>query len=635
MKTKKWVIKSLLILVVFLLLLSLAFGYLNWQKNYQGKIYPGIKINTLDLSGKTPAEAKNLLDEKVANLTNDGLHFQSGNKKITIESLQSSFDSDLAYPALFFDIDKTINQALTYSQTQTFGGYLLFRLKSKQQKMIKPVYTLNEDQIKQLLNEAFPELNISPVNAAFSLSQSNNELQISPEKLGKEINYDLLFSEIKTNLDNLDNLPITIKTKTKYPSVNSVDLNTITTEAKKILSHAELKLIFAEPGSNSTIINNWAIKPDKLLTWVSVNKSPTGLQLSLDQEKIKEYLSATVSPKIDLAAVQSRFEIKNGKVVSWQTGASGRQVDLEVSAAKINNDFLNNQTEIYLVIKEVTSISPESQADLNIKEIIGTGHSNFAGSSVSRRKNIRVGADAVHGILLTPGEEFSLVRVLGDVSAETGYVPELVIKGNKTIPEYGGGLCQIGTTVFRSALASGLPITERRNHSYRVSYYEPAGMDAAIYIPNPDVRFVNDTTNYILIQARIVKDDIYFDFWGTKDGRTATTTTPIIYNIVKPAPTKYIETEDLPAGQKKCTERAHNGADAYFDYTVVYPENSTSTPIQERRFSSHYVPWQEVCLIGKSASSSPEVATSTQPISPSTSEPNINPSSTVATSTQI
>ena len=205
---------------------------------------------------------------------------------------------------------------------------------------------------------------------------------------------------------------------------------------------------------------------------------------------------------------------------------------------------------------------------------------------------------------------------MGEIDGSNGYLTELVIKGDKTVPEYGGGLCQVGTTVFRGALDSGLPITERRNHSYRVSYYEPAGTDATIYDPAPDFKFVNDTGNYILIQSRVEGDDLYFDFWGVNDGRIASTTDPVIYNIVKPPPTKIIETDSLAPGEKKCTESAHSGADAYFDYTVIYPENSTTTPIKTRRFSSHYIPWQAVCLVGKAATST--AATIEESVNPTT-----------------
>jgi len=623
MKTKKWVIISLFVLVFFLLLASLLFSYFDWKNNYFGHIYPGIKIGSLDVSGKTPPEASDLLNITTQAIINKGITFQYNNKKLTIDSTLSSFDSDLSFPSLIFDTPGSIEQTIIASQPQTFLSYIYFKLLPKAQKTIRPLYTLDEQKIKALLDKEFSELSIPPSNASFSISTKTGALQISPETQGKEINYDLLYSELKNNLDSLTNIPINIKTRSKYPDVSEADLKTIETEAKKFVNSGGIKIIYNDSGNSSTTIKTWSIKSEKLLGWLSVIKKQKQLLISLDQEKIKQYLSLNASPEIDLEAVRPRFEIINGKVVNWQTGASGRQVDLEASALKITENFLSGQNEISLIIKEITGDSGDN-INFNIKELIGTGQSNFSGSPANRRKNIQVGANAVHGILLAPAEEFSLVKALGDVSEKTGYLPELVIKGNKTVPEYGGGLCQVATTVFRAALSTGLPITERRNHSYRVSYYEPAGTDAAVYLPQPDVRFINDTANYVLIQARIVKNDIFFDFWGTKDGRIATTTKPVVYNIVKPEPTKYVETTDLPAGEKKCTEKAHNGADAYFDYKVIYPEGATSTPILEKRFSSHYVPWQEVCLIGQGASSS----TSTLVTIKASSTPSISTSTT-------
>ena len=76
------------------------------------------------------------------------------------------------------------------------------------------------------------------------------------------------------------------------------------------------------------------------------------------------------------------------------------------------------------------------------------------------------------------------------------------------------------------------------------------------------------------------------------------TTTPVIYNIVKPGETRIVETEDLKPGVKKCVEKAHNGADAYFKRVVSWPAAAGKEP-REDVFRSHYVPWQEVCLIGK------------------------------------
>jgi vancomycin resistance protein YoaR len=613
MKTKKLVIISLIALAVFLLSGLSISRYLDWKNNYQNKVYPGIKIGSLDLSGKTRAETTSLLTDKTGQITDGGFVFQYGDKKITLDIANQSLSADLSSPLLTFDVDSMINKVFSFNEENTFAGYLAFTFKPAEQKNIKAIYTTDDQKIKVLLAESFKELTIPPENSYFSLDQGG-ELKTNPEKPGKEINYELALSELKTNLDGLNTGIIAIKTHSKYPEVTEADLGTMADQAKKFINQDGLYLSYASTTSSSTI-TSWHVEPERLLSWLSINKNQDSLKISLDKEKIKNYLSLTVAPDVNTEIIRPRFEVKNGKLNNWQTGTDGRELDLEASADQITNEFLNGSKTIPLIMKILANENINGNNAYNIQEIIGTGHSNFVGSPTNRIKNIKVGAAAVNGILLAPGEEFSLVKVLGDVSEQTGYFPELVIKDNKTIPEFGGGLCQVATTIFRSALASGLPITDRHNHSYRVSYYEPAGMDAAVYIPNPDVKFINDTGNYILIQSRIVKNDIYFDFWGKKDGRIATTTTPVVYNIVKPAPTKYTESFDLAPGVKKCTEHAHNGADAYFDYTVTYPEGATTTPVVERRFSSHYSPWREVCLIGASkASSTAMTATTTTEI---------------------
>jgi len=297
--------------------------------------------------------------------------------------------------------------------------------------------------------------------------------------------------------------------------------------------------------------------------------------------------------------------------VEFKNNIDGIEIDKEKTINNIRNEFIiSTGTKISIATNSIKSeVKTKNLNDLGIKEIIGTGHSNFAGSSYNRIHNIKTGAKSMSGILIKPGEDFSLVEALGDINAKTGYLPELVIKGNKTVPEYGGGLCQIGTTVFRTALQAGLPITARRSHSYRVSYYEPAGTDATIYSPWPDLKFLNDTGNHILIQHRIKGNDIYFDFWGTDDGRQITVEEPKIYNIVQPGPTKIVETTDLAPGEKKCIESAHSGADAHFDYKVIYPDGEE----KERRFSSHYVPWRAVCLLGvKEKEEDTKTSTSTE-----------------------
>jgi len=610
MKSRPWLIKIIIISALVIAAAFFIIHYIIWNNNYRDRIYPGIKIGDHDLSGKTLGEAKDYLAKQFQKIESSGLKFQYNERVLPLNLSVASFDSDLSYSALSFNLEETALAVYGKDETRTFAKYLLRVFSPNKNKQVKTVYTLNDDIVKDFLRDSFPELNINPENAYFSLtddSNSNYGLKRNPEKPGKEIDYKQTLSELKNNLDDLKGSSVTIRTHSKYPTVNQSDLNNLEPEVLAMVSRGNL-ILRQSKTNTGTSTDYWQIKPGRLISWASVDSANGQPQLYFDQDKIKEYLKNTVSPHIDQVAVLPRFEIKNGRVTSWQTGQNGRELDLTASAAAITKDFLSGKNETILITKEIIGEDLNAENNFNIQEIIGTGRSAFTGSPPNRRRNIAVGAAALHGLLIKPGEEFSLIATLGDVSDKTGYLPELVIKGNKTVPEFGGGLCQIGTTVFRTALASGLPITMRQNHSYRVSYYEPAGTDATIYIPRPDLRFVNDTGNYILIQARIVKNDLYFDFWGKRDGRIATTTPPTIYNIVKPEPTKIIESADLKPGEKKCTESSHNGADAYFDYKVVYPDGATTTPIQEVRFKSHYIPWQAVCLIGQTASST---ATST------------------------
>ena len=609
-KKQKIVILSISIAVVALLAIFFII-YIVWASNNQGRIVDGASLQGVDLSGKTKSEALTAISLAESEFKLRGLEFKYGDKSAFFPLKAESLSPDIPETSLFYadsvyyNHEETIDN-LVAEDWSDFLNYLVKKIKNEKQPIVLSV-NYSPEVLEAWLVQTFSELYIAPEPAYFSLDQETQELVNNPEKIGKEIDFSEAVKDFENRLKNIDTAAISIKTKTKYPEVKQVDLEPLRNQVQDILNIGTFTVVFDDYSSGRKESLSFKISNPDIITWIIPAKTNGKLELSVNQDKVSAYLEETVAPKVNQDVVLPRFEItENGKVSSWRTGENGREVDLELSAINIVNSLSLQQASSTLAIKELRVDDFEVENNFKIKELIGSGHSNFAGSPVNRRHNIRIGADAVHGLLIEPGKEFSLVGALGEIDAAAGYLPELVIKGNKTIPEYGGGLCQVATTIFRSALSSGLPITERRNHSYRVSYYEPAGTDAAVYDPWPDIRFLNDTNNYILIQSRIEGNDIYFDFWGTKDGREATTTDPVIYNIVKPPATKIIETEDLAPGEKKCTEKAHNGADAYFDYIVIYPEGATTTPRQEVRFRSHYVPWQEVCLVGKALPEQPQ-----------------------------
>lgn len=591
----KWLRHAAVIFFIFIFLSTAT--YLGFDFFYKDKIFPNLSVAGLNLGGLTSEEAKAELNSATNTLNENGVNFQYRDKNAVITPVVSSFEGDIAFPVITFHINETIDRVMAVGRSGNLIKKAFSRLNSFFYKRnFNIAFSLKKEQIIKILEENYEISEGQAANAMLTSTTTwDNSRQkkiifnIIPEKIGFTFEYEKAVEELRDNLSRLNSSPIEIKTKDDQPSIVAKDAIGIENKAEEIIKRAPLSLADGE--------DRWLIEAEELASWLGLEKGVNGLiVIGLNEKNVEKFLKENVAPKIEREPIDAKFEIKEGRVVEFQTSENGLKISPVKTMSMIRTNFLvGTSTEIAIISDTIESkIKTESVNDLGIKEIIGTGHSNFSGSPNNRIHNIKNGAGSISGVLIAPDEEFSLIGALGKIDADTGYLTELVIKGNRTIPEYGGGLCQIGTTIFRTALKSGLPITARRNHSYRVSYYEPAGTDATIYDPWPDLKFKNDTGNYILIQHHIDGNDLYFDFWGTKDGRITEIADPTIYNIISPGPTKMVETTDLAPGEKKCTESAHAGADAYFNYKVTYP----SGEIMEEKFSSHYVPWQAVCLVG-------------------------------------
>lgn len=241
----------------------------------------------------------------------------------------------------------------------------------------------------------------------------------------------------------------------------------------------------------------------------------------VDREKLLALLTP-LAIEIDRVPVNAKLEYSEAgkRIKEFALPQTGLKLDLNQSVAQIIRGLINGQLIIPLTITETQpDITAQAVEKLGITALLGKGESNFDGSSSSRIVNIKIGSTKFHGLLVKPGEEFSFNDNLGEVEATTGYQPELVIKNNRLVWEYGGGLCQVSTTLFRAAIYAGLPILERRPHSFPVRYYNPQGFDATIYPNLVDFRFKNNTPRSILIQTKITGKKLAFEIYGSADGR--------------------------------------------------------------------------------------------------------------------
>ncbi len=600
-KSIKWLLMSITIfLVVVVLLTAVAWLY---DLRYQDRIFPGIKIADIAMGDKSIEQARVLLQAKIDNLSDKGIIIVYQNKKYKILPLVAvDKESSQVYELWSYDTDKIINRAYHLGRQGNFYKKSMDRLMLLLlNKKIKIDYKLNYEKLEDIIKNEFAKYEKPGKDAA--LLWKGNKVIISKEESGMVFDYDLVKEKLKNDLINIKSDLIELKLKVDQPKILKKEVEFLKVRANNLLKLAPLILKLTVPeyyqGRKKFNITEWYINKKQLKQWLKIklNKDNQPV-IGINNEIVNDYL-IKIAAIVDTPAQDAKFNVENGKVIEWQSSEDGFVININETLEEIEKNILNNKKQkidLVLAVKK-SQLTNESVNNMGIRELIAVGESNFRGSPWNRRHNIKTGAEALNGLLIAPNEEFSLLKVLGDIDAASGYLPELVIKEGKTIPEYGGGLCQIGTTVFRLAINAGLPITERRNHSYRVGYYEPAGTDATIYDPWPDFKFINDNKNYLLLQTRIEGNKLIFEFWGTNDGRQVATTTPVIYNIVKPGEPEYIETDELKPGEKKRIEHAHNGADAYFKRIISWPQDITRETIEET-WSSHYVPWRERWMVG-------------------------------------
>ena len=582
-----------------------------YDLHYKNKVFNGVRIGELSLAGKTQEQTKVLVQAKTDKLADQGIEFYFKDKSYLLEPIISAGESSgLAYELWQFEPASIADELYHLGRSGSWWQNTKARINLFIFGSSGSIgYQFKEEETRSELQKKFRPFE-SPGKDA-SLVWKNGEFKISEEESGWVFDYQSALDKLKMDLAAIADNKIELNLRVDQPAVTKTEAEFLRGPAKEIIRLAPVTLVFERPdyyqGRKKFMQTEWPINQEQLKNWLKIKKDSAGIYLGINQEVAGEFLKK-IAEAIDTPAQDARFEIKDGRVSEWQSSTDGFVLNIEESGNQIEKLLIAEKAQkINLVLSvDKSKITNNNVNDLGIQQLIGLGESNFSGSPKNRRHNISVGAESLNGLLVKPGEEFSLLAALGEINGETGYKPELVIKGDETIAEYGGGLCQISTTMFRLAINAGLPITQRRNHSYRVGYYEPAGTDATIYSPWPDLKFVNDTGNYLLLQTRIEGDNLIFEFWGTSDARIVETTKPVIYNITAPGEPKYMETGKLPVGEKKKIETAHNGADAYFKRTVRWPETSGKETLEET-WQAHYIPWREVWLVGKEAN-----ATSTE-----------------------
>lgn len=585
---------SATITLVVVVLISVFWGGLIYA-DYQASdtIAEGVYVGSVAVGGLTQDQALQAVSDAVDAFESRGLWFEYGGKSAVVSpEVLSQAGPDYSYTYIEFDLDASVEQAYAVSRSGGLLDRTLDRWRIRDGEYVVPLQVrADEDGLVDFLQQHFEEHEQSLVETRYVLAFDNSDVQFEVEAgvAGTSLLYeqavDVAVERMKLLRDGNTDIQATIV----QPTISLVEAEALIPKMRALL--APKALVFVHEDAR------FSVPRTQFADWIVLARMDDTAQLVLDKDLVLAYLDV-IAPDIETDAQSARFEMgDDGRVTLFKASHDGLVIDRQATVEALESVFLGNGLSEFSLVMEVSppEISTEDVNDFGISELVAEGRTDFSGSPANRRHNITHGVALINGKILAPGEEFSTLNSLGEIDIAHGFKAELVIKGNETKPEAGGGLCQVSTTLFRATLNAGLPVTARRNHSYRVSYYEPpVGKDATIYDPAPDYKFVNDTDSHMLVRGWVEGNEVVFQLWGKKDGREVIQTDPVVYNITPPPEPLHTKTTDLPPGVWKCTESAHAGASAYFDYSVTYPDGE----VKEERFSSKYRPWREVCLIG-------------------------------------
>jgi vancomycin resistance protein YoaR len=594
-------IQILAVLVAGLLLFLLDIGLITggYQLLYSGRVFPGITMAGVDLTSMTPEQATAALNQRLTYPASGQIVFHYGNQ------IWVATPAELG---MVFDAGTSIQHAYNIGRQGGLLANLAGQLNAWQGELdLKPVIVFDARVAHGYLQNIATQIDQPVVETDLHLN--GTEVVYTQGQTGRLLNVDATLANLLTQLSVFRDGEVQLVVEEQSPVV--LDASAQAETLRQIMSAPlTLNVADAQPGDPGP----WTIEPSDLAGMLTVGRLQTDAgwqyQVSADAQALEQFLGP-IAPLVNQTPQNARFyfDDPSGQLVLVQSAKVGRTLDIAATRVTVNQKLLQGEHSIPLVITLAQPVVPDdaTAASLGITELVSSETSYFRGSSDARLQNIKIAAKQFYGLLIPPNTTFSMGDAMGDISLDNGYAEALIIYNGQTITGVGGGVCQVSTTLFRTAYFGGYPIVERHEHAYRVYYYEQtatsnsdwhlAGLDATVYFPLVDLKFTNDRPYWLLMETYFHPDTMSLEwkFYSTKDGRTVDVQNLGLRNIV-PAPEPAFEENpglapgDISQGDWWVTDGA--------DITVTRVVSRNGQVLISDSTQTHYETHGKVCQYG-------------------------------------
>lgn len=636
--------KSKAVKVAFILIAVIAIIALIDFCVFYGKIYPGVHVGDVDLSNKTIEEAKQIIDEEFSprlsgntvviyvneEARQQGTEGQSGSglsEQLSVEQAKktiqywkiNSVELDAGFPA-----EDIANEAIN----STRGVENIFKRLSAMLfgQTIKPYANYNQQALNNQIdkiNETIGQKTVNPtvvindgVASALPGSDGNeivnnefydqlNNAFFQKEELNCNFVVNLVHSDQKISLSTAQDMA----TKLNYLINKKVNFSykNQTWESDKLMLSKWIKVDLEEREDNnksgcscSAFKNNFCLTANinedvaaNDMFYHTKDHNKNNINYSVHFENIDNNIIVHPEGNAEMPNVSEAINALNEK---WL----GYPVVYEDNKRNNNND---NNTENSEAIN-IDIISQNIPKEINLNDAINLGivskissftttYSSGSGTE-NRNHNIALASNTIdNSICKSDGGTWSFNSLVGECSEKDGYKEAGTIVGNTYSKSIGGGVCQVATTVFNSVYEAGYDIIARSNHNLYIASY-PAGKDAAISYPGPDLKWLNNTSSDVLVKVSANGYLVDCSLYGVNPQYTVVTEASDWTNG-DPYTTEYVVDPAKPANSKQVQTSGADGRSIVVT-RIVYDKNGNL--ISKKEFPSIYKPKTEIIVLG-------------------------------------
>jgi vancomycin resistance protein YoaR len=568
-----------------------------FDRQYDGRILPGVRAGSVDLSGLTPEAARTRLGAIYAPAGEGELVLAAGDRTVRVP---------YADVGRRIDVDGLVATATAMGRSGSPFDRLIGNARTALRGVdLDPRMLIDETALAARIEAAAASLDRQPSDASVAIIDTG--FQLTAGKNGVRADREAPLAQATAALLRLDapgKVEVSIPTVVVEPTITTAEATQAKAAAERIASDIDVTV-----GEDK-----WTVKASTIRTWMRLAPTVDGRYVPVLNVTGPVPTIETIAAKVKVAPKNASFLVANsGKVFGVTAGRDGRTLDVKATSrlmvqalqARAANPASAPVEAVVTVTKpELTTEEAEKAAPLMTQ--ISTWRTYFPiGEKNGFGANIWIPAKLIDGYVLAPGETFDFWRAVGPVTRAKGFTDGGAIINGRTEPQgaLAGGICSCSTTLFNAAARAGLQMGARKNHYYYIDRY-PLGLDATVFISGASrqtMSFTNDTQYPILIRGINSRSGgagyVRFTLYSVPNGRTVTFTRPIVKNL-RPASDSTQLTSTLAPGKRERIEYPVDGKDVWVTRIV---RDASGKVIHRNLYYSHYARITGIVLVGRAA----------------------------------